>query len=222
MPLGVSPGFHAGNRRQGFRRFHCFGSGSTRTLASSVTEKSRLDDAARFSSLQNAERDEFVRFQFRIRTLLVAFVFIALGCWSFVNILRNQPPHWQPFSAATLQTALDQKQSVLITLSARWDINTMINELTAISSTDAFRCIRDHGLVTLRADFTNFDPAVKQLMIDNGLTCVPAFLLFNSVFPNDPVILRDLVSKEQLLDAIRYNAARSAEPRDGSEVKKLP
>lgn len=85
----------------------------------------------------------------------------------------------------------------------------MIHERTATSSTTATQAIRDSGLLTLRADLTNLDPAAVQLMKDTGLTTIPAFMLYNPAFPTDPMVLKDLVSEEQLLDAIRYNSERT-------------
>ena len=134
---------------------------------------------------------------------------IALMVSVSVPLIQNQPPHWQVYTAAALQTALDQKHNVLITLSADWDPNMRIHERTAINSLEACRAIRNNGLTTLRADATNVDPAVMRLMKDNGLISVPAFLLYNPDFRREPIILKDLVSEEQLLDAIRYNSERS-------------
>jgi thiol:disulfide interchange protein len=134
---------------------------------------------------------------------------IALVVSVSVQIIRNQPPRWKPYTAASLQTALDQNQSVLIILSADWDPNVRLHERTAINSIEAFRAIRNSGVTTLRADATNVDPAVMQLMKDNGLISIPAFLLYNPAFRRDPIILKDFVSEEQLLDAIRFNSARS-------------
>lgn len=123
--------------------------------------------------------------------------------------MRNQSPNWKPYTPASLQTALDRNQPVLITLSADWDFNARIHERTAINSVDAFQAIRNSGLTTLSADATNADPAVMKLMKDNGLISVPAFLLYSPACRDEPIILKDLVTEEQLLDAIRYNSERS-------------
>ena len=143
--------------------------------------------------------------QFRIHSILVAMfcvaLLVALSRW----IERGQVPHWNPYTPASLQAALDRKQPVLITLSADWGWQTRSHERTAINSEKAFRAIRNSGLITLRADATNADPVVMQLMKDNGLTSVPAFLLYSPACREEPIILKDLVTEEQLLDAIRGN-----------------
>lgn len=134
---------------------------------------------------------------------------IALVVSVAVRFIWDQPPHWKPYTALSLRTALNQNQDVLITLSADWDGGVRIHERTAINSVEAFRAIRKSGLATLRADATNVDSAVMHLMKANGLTSVPAFLLYSPAFRDQPIILKDIVSEEQLLDAIRYNSARS-------------
>ena len=162
------------------------------------------------SKFEDSERS--MRVQFGIRSLFVVFVVVALGTWLLVDSFRNRPLQWEPYSSATLQLALQRNQSVLITLSADWDPICVYHETTAINSADSYRFIRDHGLVTLRADMTHNDPAVVQLLRDNGLVSLPAFLLYHPAFPHDPLILKDAVSKEQLQNAIRLNAKRAIAP----------
>jgi suppressor for copper-sensitivity B len=133
----------------------------------------------------------------------------ALAVSLAVRFLRNRPPDWAHYTPVALQTALEQDKSVLITLYANWDPVCLVHEQIAINSVDAHRFIRDNGLTTLRADATNVDPAVMQLMKDNGLRSIPAFLIYSPAFPNEPIVLNDLVSEEQLLEAIRSNSERS-------------
>lgn len=149
-----------------------------------------------------------VKPQFRIHSILAAMfciaILVALSRW----IERSQPPHWNPYTPTSLQTALDREQTVLITLSADWTWQTRMHERTAINSVHAYRVIRDSGLITLRADATHADPDVMQLIKDNGLISIPAFLLYSPACREEPIILNDLVTEEQLLDAIRYNSRR--------------
>jgi suppressor for copper-sensitivity B len=123
--------------------------------------------------------------------------------------MPRQPIVWNAYTPASLQQAFAEKQSVLITLSANWCTVGMIHERTALSSTTAIHAVRINGLITLRADVTNLDPAAMKLMQDTGLISVPAFILYNPAYPSDPIVLKDLVSEEQLIDAIRYNSERS-------------
>jgi hypothetical protein len=50
-------------------------------------------------------------------------VIIALMVTASHRMMRNEPPRWKPYTPASLHTALDSKQPVLITLSADWDLN---------------------------------------------------------------------------------------------------
>jgi thiol:disulfide interchange protein len=151
------------------------------------------------------------RLQFRIRTILLAIFCVAILATTYVQVIQNQPPNWKPYSAAALRSALDQDRCVLITLSANWDVSCFAHERVALNSSKAYRAIRNSNLVTLRADATNFDLEVKSLMDENSLITLPAFLLYNPSSRNEPTILNDLVSEEQLLAAIRSNSMRSSE-----------
>jgi suppressor for copper-sensitivity B len=134
---------------------------------------------------------------------------IAVAVAISIRLIPRQPLVWNGYTSTSLQEAFDKKQSVLISLSANWCINGMIHERTATNSTTAIDAIRNSGLQTLRADMTNLDPAAVKLAKDNGLITIPAFIIYNPDFPSDPIVLKDLVSEDQLLDAIRYNSQRS-------------
>ncbi|XZE36228.1 hypothetical protein SH501x_001786 [Pirellulaceae bacterium SH501] len=156
-----------------------------------------------------ASLSTIVKPRFRVHSFLVGMLCIALLVTLFRWIEQSRSPHWDPYTPESLQTALDRKQSVLITLSADWTWQTRTHEITAVNSVQAFRVIRNSGLITLRADATHADPDVIQLMKDHGLISVPAFLLYNPARREDPIILKDLVTEEQLLDAIRSDSERS-------------
>ncbi|XZE36695.1 thioredoxin family protein [Pirellulaceae bacterium SH501] len=126
-----------------------------------------------------------------------------------IRQMPRLPLVWKAYTSASLQEAFDDKQSVLISLSANWCISGTNHERTATNSATVIDAIRDNGLQTLRADLTNLDPAAVQLAKDTGLDSVPAFIIYNPGFPSDPIVLKDFVSEKQLLDAIRYNSQRS-------------
>jgi thiol:disulfide interchange protein len=84
-----------------------------------------------------------------------------------------------------------------------------MHEQMAINNADTFRTIRANGVTILRADATNLDPAVMQLMKDKGLNSLLAFLIYSPAVPNEPIILKDLVSQRELLETIRCNSERS-------------
>ncbi len=149
-----------------------------------------------------------MRIQFNVRRLLLVCASVALVASVVFRLLWIQPPSWTTYSPAVLHEALLENQAVLITVSADWDPICHIHERTAISSIESYRTIRNHGLLTLRADWTNHDSAVTQLMKDVGLSTVPAFLIYSPKLPNDPIVLRDAVSAKDLVDAICYNAIR--------------
>ena len=127
--------------------------------------------------------------------------FVAIAVSVTIRVMRNQPPDWTPYTSTSLRTALEQNHCVLISLSANWGNSGVMHERTAIKSVEAYRTIRNIGVTAFRADATNRDPAVMQLMKANGLISIPAFLLYNPSCPEEPIILKDLVSEEQLMEA---------------------
>ena len=150
-----------------------------------------------------------MRIQFRIRSMLICMICIALVVSVAVRIYGGRSPQWPLYTSTSVKTALEKDHAVLISLSANWCISGNMHEQMAINNAETFRTIRANGVTTLRADATNLDPAVMQLMKDNGLNSLPAFLIYSPAIPNEPIILKGLVSQQELLEAIRRNSERS-------------
>ena len=142
--------------------------------------------------------------RFRLRTILSFVALSTLSALLVVESIRSMPPSWESYSPERLTGALKSGRIVLVTFSADWDATCYSHEKPSINSLTSYRALRSNGIVTLRADYTHFDPSVVELMKKNGISTVPAFAMYSPKAPDVPVILRDLVSEAHLIEAINY------------------
>ena len=71
---------------------------------------------------------------------------------------------------------------------------------------DAFQ---RHGIVKLKADWTNGDPAITKLLRQFGRPGVPLYVLYPAN-NEEPIVFPELLTKSMLLDKLETVAGRVA------------
>ena len=85
---------------------------------------------------------------------------------------------WQAFSADALQRLRAEGKPVFVNLTADWCISCLFNERVALSRDTVLNAFRDIGVVYLKGDWTNRDPAITQVLAEYGRSGVPLYLYF--------------------------------------------
>src|SRR6266496_3915088 len=85
---------------------------------------------------------------------------------------------WQPFTPERLQTELEQGRTVFVDFTAAWCLTCKFNEASALESQDVREAFQRHGIVKLKADWTNGDPVITKLLQHFGRPGVPLYVLY--------------------------------------------
>lgn len=141
--------------------------------------------------------------RFSLQRVFGLVAFIAIAILIAVELWRSSPPTWETYSRDRLKLALEGGDIVLVSFYANWDPICLAHERQAINSISSYRTIRKNGVVTLRADYTNHSLHVAELMSDCGIRTVPGFAVFCPGSPDDPILLSDLPSEAQIMNAIQ-------------------
>jgi len=77
------------------------------------------------------------------------------------------------------------------------------NEAVALNTTEVASWVKRNKVVTLKADFTNKDPAIEQALVDlgNAGTGIP----FYAIYPKGggkPITFDGLITQQQVLDTL--------------------
>jgi len=135
--------------------------------------------------------------------LASAFYFIG-GKFQSANVpsanVRLQGD-WQAFTPERLQLELEQGHSAFVDFSAAWCITCKFNESTVLESSAVRDAFQRHGIVKLKADWTNGDPVITKLLQQFGRPGVPLYVLYPGK-SEEPIVFPELLTKSIVLEKL--------------------
>jgi len=111
------------------------------------------------------------------------------------------PGDWQPFTPDRLQAERDQGHAVFVDFTAAWCLTCKFNEKAVLESADVRDAFQRHGVVKLKADWTNGDPAITKLLQQFGRPGVPLYVLYPGK-SQEPIVFPELLTKSILLNKL--------------------
>jgi len=113
----------------------------------------------------------------------------------------NLPGDWQPFTPERLQSERDQGHAVFVDFTAAWCLTCKFNEKSVLESSAVREAFQRHGVVKLKADWTNGDPVITKLLQQFGRPGVPLYVLYPGK-SEEPIVFPELLTKSILLDKL--------------------
>jgi thiol:disulfide interchange protein DsbD len=108
---------------------------------------------------------------------------------------------WQAFTPERLKTELEQGHSVFVDFTAAWCLTCKFNEANVLESGAVREAFQRHGIVKLRADWTNGDPVITKLLQQFGRPGVPLYVLYRAK-SEKPLVFPELLTKGIILDKL--------------------
>jgi len=140
------------------------------------------------------------RWSWRIALLSVA----ALSAFFFFHETEDEEIAWEAFSLERLQTLHLENRTVIIDFTADWCPNCKLVEKFSLGDADVITAIKAKNAAMLKADITratNDSPSVK-FRNHLGSTSIPFLAVFPADAPNDPYVLRDIYSAEDVIEIL--------------------
>ncbi len=141
---------------------------------------------------------------------IVVVLLVLFGGYkvSFENIKTAVTPHensgnWQKFSVELLEQAHADGQDVLLDFTALWCMNCQFNKKTVYYTAAMDSIIAEKEILTLKADLTQSNPELETLRSKLGSESIPFLVLFPADNPEEPIVFRDIVTKEQLFSQLK-------------------
>jgi thiol:disulfide interchange protein len=105
---------------------------------------------------------------------------------------------WQPFTPERLETELAQGHTVFVDFTAAWCLTCKFNEATVLESSAVREAFQRHGIVKIKADWTNADPAITKILKQFNRPGVPLYVLYPA--GKSPIVFPELLTQSIILD----------------------
>jgi thiol:disulfide interchange protein len=109
---------------------------------------------------------------------------------------------WTPYSAQALATARAAGHPVFIDFTAAWCLSCKFNERVVLKSDDVEKALREHGVVTMKADWTKYDPEITKALATLNRSGVPTYVIYPGAAGSGADVLPELLGKDLVLAAI--------------------
>lgn len=144
----------------------------------------------------------------RLGSTLTAIVLLIFA----VAIPLYQPKDtrlaWQPFTEQTLASARAAGHPVFIDFTAAWCLSCQVNERLVLRSTDVQQQFSAGKVTLLKADWTQYDPAITQQLASVGRSGVPTYVIYPAAPGAKADVLPELLTKPIVLDALKRDLGK--------------
>ena len=110
--------------------------------------------------------------------------------------------HEQIWSADTVVEAQMAGRAVFVDVTAAWCVTCQVNKMRVLSDGDVQAAFNAANVVQMKADWTNRDDDITQLIYSHGQAGVPLYL-FYPAGGGEAVVLPNILTEDVVLDAIR-------------------
>ncbi len=149
----------------------------------------------------------------RLWALVIAIALLSVGYHVFLHDVLRQAVQsadtnsrasaegWAPFTPARLEAERAAGKAIFVDFTADWCLNCKVNERVTLSRPEVQAAFQRHGVVMLKADWTNGDPAVTAELNKFQRVGVPFYLLYS---PKEaaPQIFPELLTPSLILEAL--------------------
>ena len=161
----------------------------------------------------------------RVTSWLAIIVVLASGYFVFLHGKLDTPRpkleaslgtndasgiSWQPWTAQRVAEAMKNGQPVFIDFTAEWCLNCKANEKFVLNTEPVKAALKEKNVLTLKADWTDGDPAITAVLAKYGRAGVPAYLLYPGNGA-EPTLFPEILTQSVVLNELgKLKSERSA------------
>lgn len=110
---------------------------------------------------------------------------------------------YESYTPARLAELREEGKPVFLNLTAAWCITCLVNERVAIATPQVEATMRENGIVYMKGDWTNRDPAITALLAEFGRNGVPLYVAYPSkTAGGEPKVLPQILTPGEVAAAL--------------------
>jgi thiol:disulfide interchange protein len=138
----------------------------------------------------------------RWTSTIAAILIAALGLAIPLYQPKDTTLVWAPYSQQALTQARAAGHPVFIDFTAAWCLSCQVNERLVLKSSDVQHQFSKNNVTLLRADWTQYDPAITQELASINRSGVPTYVIYPAPVNSAPDVLPELLTKDIVLSAL--------------------
>lgn len=138
---------------------------------------------------------------------IAAGIFVA---FSFFGPIKSDLP-WVPYSEIQLAQLRQSGKTVMIDFTANWCFNCQLNTRVAIEKVGVAEVVKENDVVPMLADWTEPSEEIRRKLDELQSNSIPLMVIYPADPSAEPILLRDLLTEAQVIEALRA-AGPSLEP----------
>jgi thiol:disulfide interchange protein DsbD len=115
---------------------------------------------------------------------------------------------WQPYTPASFEAARASGKPVFIDFTAAWCLSCQVNEKAVLESAQIDSTLITKDFVLLRADWTQYDPAITKALAAVERSGVPTYVIYPPGEKSNADVLPELLTRDIVLKAIEKDTSK--------------
>ncbi|HEY9784392.1 MAG TPA: protein-disulfide reductase DsbD domain-containing protein [Candidatus Obscuribacterales bacterium] len=109
---------------------------------------------------------------------------------------------WEPFTIEKLDKEIAENKTVFLDFTAAWCLTCQANEQVVLRNKNVVEKLKALKVVTMKADWTNQDPVITQLLQKFHRSGVPLYVIFPAGRGVEPIVLPEVITPSVVLEKL--------------------
>ncbi len=114
---------------------------------------------------------------------------------------------WTAFDRTQAESLAQEGRFVFVDVTADWCFTCKFNEKLVLDTEEVAAAFGQHGVVPMKADWTNRNEEIGRFLADFGKAGIPFYVLYRP--GAEPHVFSELLTKQAVIEALRRSAATS-------------
>jgi suppressor for copper-sensitivity B len=118
---------------------------------------------------------------------------------------------WETFDRGRAEALAAEGKLVFVDVTADWCFTCKFNERLILETPEVAAAFAHHGVVPMKADWTNRNDEIAQFLASHGRYGIPFYLLYRP--GSEPHVFSELLTKDGLLETVRNASSQQIAQR---------